>query len=121
MYAEILRKLRRNKGLSQKQLADLLHVSNGTVAMWETQKRTPDKNMLITIANFFDVSVDELLGNNLKKIELSVYTNAQQNLIDKVKYLNDDQCLTLCSIIETFGNDNKQILSDYKQLKKYED
>lgn len=54
--------LRTEKGLSQRDLASRLSVSNGTIGMWETGKREPDLSTVIKIANFFDVSVDYLLG-----------------------------------------------------------
>ena len=51
-----LKELRNNLGISQRELASRLTVSAGTVAMWETNKREPDFEMLLRIANFFNVS-----------------------------------------------------------------
>lgn len=68
MFGENLRKLRREKKLTQTELAEILCVSSGTIAMWETSKRNPDFSLIIKIAEFFNVSVDSLLGNaSLKK------------------------------------------------------
>ena len=63
-FNEKLRRLRRNKKLTQEQLANILQVSSGTIAMWETAKREPDFTMVQKIATFFDVSIDYLLGHN---------------------------------------------------------
>lgn len=64
MFAENLKKLRKAKGLTQVQFAKIFNISTGTIAMWETNKRIPDTTMLIKIAEFFDVTVDYLLGKD---------------------------------------------------------
>ena len=66
MFSERLRKLRRERNLTQTELANSLNVSNGTIAMWETEKRQPDLNMVNKIASFFNVSVDYLMGREQK-------------------------------------------------------
>lgn len=63
MFSTRLKELRQEKGLTQERFAQGLNVSKGAVAMWETGKRTPDADMLMTIANYFKVTVDELIGN----------------------------------------------------------
>lgn len=60
---KMISKLRNEKGLNQRDLAKLLGVSNGAVGMWETGKRQPDLDTIKKIASFFNVSVDDLLGN----------------------------------------------------------
>lgn len=63
---ETLRQLRKKKNLTQIQFANLFQISNGTIAMWETDKRQPDGETLSKLADFFDVSVDYLLGREEK-------------------------------------------------------
>lgn len=60
---KIISRLRKGKGLNQRDFAKLLGVSNGAVGMWETGKRQPDLDTIKKIASFFDVTVDYLLGN----------------------------------------------------------
>ncbi len=55
--------LRNEKGLNQRDFAKILGVSNGAVGMWETGKRQPDLYTIKKIASFFEVTVDDLLGN----------------------------------------------------------
>ena len=43
MLADKLKKLRSDSGMTQAEFADVFSISNGTIAMWETGKRTPDK------------------------------------------------------------------------------
>lgn len=59
---KIISKLRSSKGLSQRDFAVLMGVSNGAVGMWETNKRQPDLDTVLKIANYFKVSTDYLLG-----------------------------------------------------------
>lgn len=63
MFAQRLRELRRECGLTQIQLAQKFNVSNGTIGMWETGKREPDFDTTKRLAAFFHVSVDYLVGN----------------------------------------------------------
>ena len=60
-FSKNLKKLRNAKGMSQRVLADQLHVERSTVAGWETKDRVPDAEMLIRLAAVLETSVDELL------------------------------------------------------------
>lgn len=62
MFSERLRDLRNEKGISQKELAAALFVSQQTVAKWETDRSTPNPDMVSQIAQYFDVSSDYLIG-----------------------------------------------------------
>ena len=53
--------LRKEKGLTQKQLAELLNVSDKTVSHWECDENSPDISILPFLAENLGVSVDELL------------------------------------------------------------
>lgn len=64
MFAGRLKLLRKKQGHTQVSLAEELKVSKGTVAMWETGKRTPDFDMLVTLSDLFDVRIDYLLGHS---------------------------------------------------------
>lgn len=57
-----IKKLREEKGLTQRQFADQFQISPSTIALYEVGKRTPDADTLSKLASFFDVSVDYLLG-----------------------------------------------------------
>lgn len=59
---ENIRKYRRDMGLSQEVLAERLGVSFQAVSKWERNETYPDVTLLPAIANFFHISVDELLG-----------------------------------------------------------
>ena len=64
MFDERLKSLRKKYGYTQVSLAETLGVSKGTVAMWETGKRTPDFETLIRLSDLFDVRTDYILGKS---------------------------------------------------------
>lgn len=91
MFYERLRALRKDKKLTQIQLAEMLSVSNGTVAMWETNKRTPDSETLAKIAAFFDVSVDYLLGLTDTKKQPATKDELQNEIMERFAKLSPPQ------------------------------
>lgn len=62
MFSERLKRLRMEKGITQKELADRLHISRSTIAGYESLGKEPDGEKLCALADFFEVSVDYLLG-----------------------------------------------------------
>ena len=64
IFAERLRKYRRERDLTQEQLAEKIGISPQSVSKWERGDGYPDITMLPKIANFFGISIDTLLGND---------------------------------------------------------
>lgn len=62
MIGNRIKQLREEKGLKQDELARQLSISPSAIGMYETNKREPNNDLTIRIANFFNVSVDYLLG-----------------------------------------------------------
>lgn len=62
MFANNLRNLRKEKKLSQAELGEILKLSQRTISSYENRERFPDQNTLNNIADYFQVSVDFLLG-----------------------------------------------------------
>ena len=62
MLSENIKKARNDRHLSQRALADIIGVSQQTVGSWEVGRTSPDNEMLKKLANYFNVSVDYLLG-----------------------------------------------------------
>lgn len=73
-FAETLRKLRVEKGLSQAQLSEQLFVNRSTVARWENGTRLPDELMIARLSRLLDVDVNTLLS-------LTVRTNSSPCVI----------------------------------------
>ena len=61
-----LKELRKEKGLTQEQLAEVLNVSSRTVSRWETGSNMPDISILVEIAGFYDVSIPEIVQGERK-------------------------------------------------------
>lgn len=82
MLNENIRNFRKQKGLSQEELANRIHVVRQTVSKWESGLSVPDSSMLINLANELDVTVSDLLGetiendneNDLKEISQKLET-----------------------------------------------
>ena len=62
MIGERLQELRKDRGISQAEIAKLLGVTHYTVSSYECDRSDPDDNIKIILAKFFDVSLDYLLG-----------------------------------------------------------
>lgn len=61
-----LKELRREKGITQEELAEKLGVSGRTISRWETGSNMPDISLLVEIAEFFDVSIPEIIKGERK-------------------------------------------------------
>lgn len=61
-FGDTLRGLRKNRSLSQASLASLLGLAQTTVSGYENGDRTPDLDTLCNIADFFQISLDQLTG-----------------------------------------------------------
>ena len=68
---ENIKRFRKEKGMTQEELAEVLGVTVGAVSKWENGNNTPDIVMLTILADFFDVSIDVLLGYDIssKKVK----------------------------------------------------
>lgn len=68
MFAEILKKLRSSRNLSQEELAKIIGVSKSTIGMYEQGKRIPKADVTLKkLANYFDVTIDYLMGLSTDK------------------------------------------------------
>ncbi len=82
-FNEKLQELRKQKGLTQEELAEVLFVSRTAISKWEFGRGYPNIDSLKAIAKFFGLTIDELLsGDELLSI-------AEENTRQKEKYLRD--------------------------------
>lgn len=66
MFQENLKTLRKNKGFTQEELAARLNVVRQTVSKWEKGQSVPDAEMLVKMAEIFEVPVSQLLGSRIE-------------------------------------------------------
>jgi len=103
--SENIKKLRKEKGITQETLSEHLGISCQAISKWERGETFPDITMLIPISSYFGVSTDQLLGvDNVKNQE-----KIQQYLdqYDKLSYLGKDKekCDLIRQAYKEFPND----------------
>lgn len=81
---QFIAELRKEKNLTQKQMAEQLNVSDKAISRWETGKGYPDVSSLVALSDFFGVSVNELLaGTRIENEALSQI--AEKNVIGAIE------------------------------------
>lgn len=83
MFGENLKKLRKQNGFSQEELATRLNVVRQTVSKWEKNLSVPDADILIRLAELLDVSVSELLGAKIEQ------ENAFNDVAEQLSRINE--------------------------------
>lgn len=83
-----LKELRKEKGITQEQLSEYLGVTNRTVSRWENGVNMPDFDLIIEMANYFDVTIEELLDGERKTNMMNKET---ENALLKVADYNNDE------------------------------
>lgn len=83
LQGKILKRLRQEKGWTQKDLAQIMQRAESTIGMWEQGRREMDYDSLKQAADIFSVSIDYLLGRNLE--------NKAKNEIQEI-ILDDFNC-----------------------------
>ncbi len=89
-----LRELRLQKKMSQRQLADILHVTQQSVYKYERGIAEPDLDIIIAMAKYFDTSVDYLIGYSDVPVKYELYdvehslTPTEQRLLDYYRSLS---------------------------------
>lgn len=93
-------KLREKKGISQKELATILNVSPGAVALWEVNKRCPSLESLVNIADYFNTSMDVFFINDRKNSDFVPF---------KIEH-KSSQGLRLLDLFESMNEESQDIL-----------
>lgn len=103
-----LKTLRKEKNLTQDQLAEQLGVSNRTVSRWETGSNMPDISLLTEIAEFYDVSIPELIygerksenmREEVKEVAETMSDYAKAEKENMVKSIRDMSIIGLIALI----------------------
>lgn len=84
-----LKELRREKDLTQEQFAELLGVSNRSVSRWENGVNMPDFDYILEIANYYHVSIEEILDGERKNEMIDKKT--EQTLLKVADYENHEK------------------------------
>ena len=95
LFQERLRKLRNERDLSQDDVGQSLNLSGRTIGNYESGKRMPALDTLIKLADFYEVSIDYLLGRtdnrclNSTTSEMSIFENLPPEAYEELKILLD--------------------------------
>lgn len=93
MFQERLRKLRIERDLSQDEVGQSLNLSGRTIGNYESGKRMPALDTLISLAEFYEVSIDYLLGRTDNRrlssatAEMSIWENLPPEANEELKVL----------------------------------
>lgn len=79
---ETISTLRKEKGLTQKELADQLNITDKAVSKWERDAACPDTQLIPKLAEIFGVSIEELM--NAKSAAVPVKHNTVENMINLI-------------------------------------
>lgn len=71
LIGSFLKELRKDKGITQEQFAEILGVSGRTVSRWETGSNMPDLDILIQIADYYQVEIREILDGERKSEKMN--------------------------------------------------
>ena len=108
-----LRILRKNKGLSMKELGEIIGVAESTISQYETGKREPDFETLLKLGEFFNVSVDYLLrGDSLSEGKAPTLNKKDERDIKKKM----DEMLELFDSADALMFDGEPLDEETRQL-----
>lgn len=98
---EFLKNLRKERGLTQEQLAERFYVSNRTVSRWENGKNLPDVGTLLELADFYDVDIRELIDGEKNKAHIN--KASKETLLEVAEYATEgekqSQSVTLYTVL----------------------
>lgn len=113
---EKLQELRKQKGLTQEELAEILYVSRTAVSKWESGRGIPNIESLKSISKYFSVSIDELLSGE------EILAAADEDLKQREKHLCDivfgllDCSMIMFLFLPFFGEKGGEIIKEVSLL-----
>jgi transcriptional regulator with XRE-family HTH domain len=84
-----LKELRKEKGLTQEQLAETLHVSRRTVSRWETGSNMPDLDLLIELSDLYETDLREILSGERKSEKMN--EELKETVLQVADYSNEEK------------------------------
>lgn len=84
----LLKELRKEKGLTQEQFAEIVNVSNRTVSRWENGNNMPDLDILIQISDYYEINLRELLDGERKSDNMN--KELEETVLKAADYTNSE-------------------------------
>ncbi|MDE6670653.1 MAG: helix-turn-helix domain-containing protein [Ruminococcus sp.] len=98
-HSEIMKELRKDRKISQTKIAEDLKITQRMYSTYETGDRTPTIDILMEIANYFNVTLDFLTGNETKRLE--PLTEEERKMLKNYRELNETHQNKVIERIET--------------------
>ncbi len=118
---ENLKFLREEYKITQREFAQKLGISKTTLCYYEQGKVSPSVDMLIKLSDFFNCSIDYLLGHQTKNVlYLDSYTPTQKKIIETVKDLSEDEGYQLLGYIARMKDMPLEVVLLKKQAEERE-
>ena len=115
-FNEKLQELRKKKGLTQEELAEILFVSRTAVSKWESGRGMPSIDSLKTISKFFAVTLDDLLsGEELLVIAEDDHKQKEMHIRDMI-YGSLDCSMILLFLLPFFGQKTDGVIREVSLL-----
>jgi transcriptional regulator with XRE-family HTH domain len=121
-FAHRLKYLRNEYNLTGEELGQILNVTKVAISKWETGHRTPDVDMLVKIADYFDVTLDFLLGRTDDRDTIIVKDKVDGHDIeigiDRKGYpngLTHDEVVEVFRQLESIGFDVSKLIKNVKK------
>ena len=111
-FNEKLQELRKNKGLTQEELAQILYVSRTAISKWESGRGFPNIESLKSISKYFSVSLDELLSNEEILTFAEEDTKVRESNIRDLIYGLLDCGMGLLFFLPLFGQKSLEIIQE---------
>ena len=113
-----IKELREQHHVSQKELADKLGLNQSAISNYEKGISKPNIDIMLQIADFFNVSLDYLIKRKTKPYELGNLTVSQLELLDLIKNLSDKQILKATGYIQALNDEiaGKPLTIEQKRL-----
>lgn len=86
---EFLKELRKEKGLTQEQFAEQFNVSRRSVSRWETGNNMPDLDILIEMADYYEIDLRELLDGERKSENMN--EELKETVLKVAEFSNEDK------------------------------
>ena len=114
MLGDRIAQLRISRNLSQKAFANEIGFSDGAVAMWEINKRQPNLETLVKIAQYFHVSTDYLLGIE-KTSDINDLSPQDIQIINNFHEANEQSRLAILTLLGISFNEREDKISRRKK------
>lgn len=112
-FNENLKATREKKNISIKQLAEAIEVKTYTITDWETGRSEPSINNLIKLSNYFNVTIDFLVGNNIhindgyneileiiNNFQRTTYKDEVNELLNGLSYKNRKKLVNILKVVK---------------------